>query len=229
MRFRRSRRARRLSMRVFPHGAVEVVVPQRVAAAEVQAFVASNQAWMDRARDEMTRLGCASDLSPPPTIEFSFRPQQHQVSYVTSSGRPRLEQRPAGELRVHQSSGDAMVTRRLLRRWVAGRAADLLLPEMQRLSRSTGLQPTRIRIGRQRSRWGSCSSAGRINLNCGLLFLRPALVEYLMIHELCHLKHLNHSRRFWQLVEKHLPDYQWREAELSKSWTEVPGWLFYDA
>ena len=229
MRFRRSRRARRLSMRVFPHGTVEVVVPQRIAAAEVQAFVTSNQAWIDRARNEMAQLGCASDLSPPRSIEFAFRPQKFQVSYVTAGSRSHLEQRPAGKLRVHQSSDDAVATRRVLRRWVASRAADLLVPDMQRLARSTGLHPSGIRIGRQRSRWGSCSSAGRINLNCALLFVQPALVEYLMIHELCHLKHLNHSGRFWKLVEKHLPDYRWREAELSKSWTQVPGWMFYDA
>ncbi|MGB5591850.1 MAG: SprT family zinc-dependent metalloprotease [Gammaproteobacteria bacterium] len=216
-------------MRVFPHGTVEVVVPQRIAAAEVEAFVASNQAWIERARKEMAGLGCASDLSLPHVIRFAFRPQQHQIVYVTARGRPRVEQRPRGELRVHLRNGDSGATRTLLRRWIAAQAKTMLLPEMDRLAQRTGLHPTAVRIGRQRSRWGSCSSAGRINLNCGLLFMRPALVEYLMIHELCHLRHLNHSKRFWRLVEEHLPDYSWREAELSRSWTQVPGWLFYDA
>lgn len=229
LRVRRSRRARRLSVRVFPHGTVEVVVPMRTGHREVQAFVDAHRGWIEQARDEMAASGSAADISLPSRMEFALSSEQYGISYVDTRGRARLQKLPGGSLVVHHDRDDMAVARRLLRQWVIDRARDLLLPMLERLAAHTGLKPTGIRIGRQRSRWGSCSSAGRINLNCGLLFVRPPLVEYLIIHELCHLRHLNHSARFWRLVGTHLPGYEALERELAASWTRVPGWLFYDA
>lgn len=228
LRVRRSRRARRLGLRVFPHGTVEVVVPLRTHAREVQAFVDEHQAWIRRARTEMAGSGHASDISLPSRIEFTLCCERHDVTYMDTRGRVRLEQRPGHGLVVHRDPDDRNGPRRLLRRWVIDRARALLVPELDRLAAQTGLRPNGLRIGRQRSRWGSCSSEGRISLNCGLLFVRSALVEYLLVHELCHLSHLNHSARFWRLVARHLPNYQPLERELAGSWTQVPGWLFYD-
>ncbi len=196
---------------------------------EVQAFVDAHQGWIAKARDEMAAAGSAADISLPSRIELSLSAEQHGISYVDTRGRARLQKLPGGTLAVHHDRDDVVAARRLLRKWVSDRARDLLLPMLERLAERTGLKPAGARIGRQRSRWGSCSSAGRINLNCGLLFVRPALVEYLIIHELCHLRHLNHSTRFWHLVGTHLPGYESLERELAASWTRVPGWLFYDA
>ena len=229
LRVRRSARARRLSVRVFPHGAVEVVVPLRTGHREVQAFVDAQQAWIRRARDEMAASGSAADISLPSRVHLTLSGERHHISYVDARGRPRLQTVSAGRLAVHHDRDDGDAARRLLRQWVMARARPLLLPMLERLAARTGLVPAGVRIGRQRSRWGSCSSAGRINLNCGLLFVRSSLVEYLIVHELCHLRHLNHSSRFWRLVGTHLPGYEALERELAASWTCVPGWLFYDA
>jgi predicted metal-dependent hydrolase len=76
----------------------------------------------------------------------------------------------------------------------------------------------------QRTRWGSCSSAGGISLNAGLLFLAPELVRYLLIHELSHMLVLNHSRRFWRAVERHEPDWRELDRRLSEAWGVVPIW-----
>jgi hypothetical protein len=229
LRVRRSRRARRLSVRVFPHGAVEVVAPMRAGHREVQAFVDEHQGWIERARDEMAASGSAADISLPSRIELALSAERYGISYIDTRGRARLQKMSGGNLAIHHDRDDRDAARRLLRQWVRDRARDLLLPLLERLAARTGLEPTGVRIGRQRSRWGSCSSAGRVNLNCGLLFVRPPLVEYLIIHELCHLRHLNHSPRFWRLVGTHLPGYEALERELAASWTRVPGWLFYDA
>jgi len=196
---------------------------------EVRAFVDAHQGWIQRARDEMAASGSAADISLPSHIELTLTAEQHGIAYVDTRGRARLQKMPGGKLAVHHDRDDVDAARRLLRQWVRDRAKDLLLPMLDRLASHTGLKPAGARIGRQRSRWGSCSSAGRINLNCGLLFVRPPLVEYLIIHELCHLRHLDHSPRFWRLVGTHLPGYEALERELAASWTRVPGWLFYDA
>ena len=74
----------------------------------------------------------------------------------------------------------------------------------------------RVAIRDQRSRWGSCSQKGNLNFNYKILFLPPPLQDYIIVHELCHLKEFNHSRRFWALVEQTIPNRQELRQELKK-------------
>jgi predicted metal-dependent hydrolase len=81
-----------------------------------------------------------------------------------------------------------------------------------------------VQIRLQRTRWGSCSSSGSISLNASLLFVAPALVRYLFVHELCHLFSMNHSRRFWNAVERFEPDYRALDRKLTAAWALIPLW-----
>ena len=72
----------------------------------------------------------------------------------------------------------------------------------------------RIAIKNQKSRWGSCSKRKNLNFNYKIIYLKPALADYLIAHELCHLGQFNHSRKFWDLVEKTIPDYKKINREL---------------
>ena len=78
----------------------------------------------------------------------------------------------------------------------------------------------------QRTRWGSCSRRGTISLNVCLLFQRPEVLRYLMIHELAHLKHMNHSARFWLEVSRHEPEWKKLDHDLLQGWRRVPSWIF---
>ena len=75
-----------------------------------------------------------------------------------------------------------------------------------------GVSYGRISIRHQRSRWGSCSSKGNLNFNCLLMLAPESVRDYVVVHELCHRKHMNHSPAFWQMVEQALPD--WRSAKV---------------
>lgn len=76
----------------------------------------------------------------------------------------------------------------------------------------------RITIRNQKTRWGSCSQAGNLNFNCRLMKMPPEVLDYVVVHELCHRKQMNHSRTFWEEVEKVLPDYR-----VTRQWLKQNG------
>jgi predicted metal-dependent hydrolase len=84
-------------------------------------------------------------------------------------------------------------------------------------SKEMGVAPTKLSFREPKGRWGSCSSKGSINLNWRLILFKPEVVDYVIIHELCHLRHLNHSKEFWALVEKFCPQVQFCENELKQN------------
>jgi predicted metal-dependent hydrolase len=100
-----------------------------------------------------------------------------------------------------------------------------LIPWLKRVSNETGLSYSSVAIRQQKTRWGSCSSRRLISLNARLLFLPADLVTYVLVHELCHTKHLNHSSRFWRLLESYLPDYRQLDRQLRMGDRYMPGWL----
>jgi len=87
--------------------------------------------------------------------------------------------------------------------------------------RLTGGNYTSITIRDQKSRWGSCSTRGTLSFNYRLIFAPPEILDYVVVHELCHLTHMNHSKEFWNMVESILPDYKTRKLWLREHESEL--------
>jgi predicted metal-dependent hydrolase len=231
-RIRTSARARRLSIRVYPDARVEVVVPPRVGPREIESFISTHRQWIDDKRALALKNRPAPQPFPPEVIEFGATGERFRLQVAGGSGRLRLQ-----ELGV-VGSGDSVLrvagafTRRslrlALRAWLLEAARERLSPRVARLAASAGVVYSRVSSRRQRSRWGSCSVRGTISLNCCLLFQRPEVVDYLIVHELMHVKHMNHSPRFWQAVESHCADWRALDSELVRGWRHVPRWVFLD-
>jgi predicted metal-dependent hydrolase len=86
-------------------------------------------------------------------------------------------------------------------------ASDIFLPRVKLLSEQTSLTPSKIKIRQYKARWGSCNSRKEVSLNYLLMMAPLWVIDYVIIHELCHLVHMNHSSQFWALVKLHCPDY----------------------
>lgn len=219
---RHSLRARRPQLRVLPAGKVEVVVPRGFALHRVPAFVAAHRDWLQRTRARLTsqRPPLPEIDGPYPTIlRLEAIAEEWRVSYA-----PVARARIGKEMRT-LILPEAASARALLLRWLKQRAAEALPPWLEQVSAELGLPYTQVAIRAQKTRWGSCSRAAHISLNCSLLFLSPALVRYLFVHELCHTRHLNHSRRYWALVAKCEPEYAQRGRELRAAGRHVPLWF----
>lgn len=222
-----SRRARRMSVRVYPGGRVEVVVPPGVPPLTVQKFVGSHSQWISRRVEDLTASGAPVDAGPPTSIQVTAIGRNYPVEYQhtrSTSIRPQLFDDAV--LRVFGPVHDEPAIATALRQWLCDLAYDELGRQLGSVARERGFNFSRVQIRRQRTRWGSCSASGTISLNACLMFLDPAVVHYLFIHELCHTRHMNHSSRFWALVEQHEPDYRRLDRELLRGWQSVPAWMF---
>jgi len=224
-RVRVSDRARRMTIRVFAGGRVEIVVPRWARAAAIQSFVSEHREWTERKVAELSsRMPAASVL--PDRIELAATQESIAVRYCGGSGRPRLKVVDAVTLEIRGETSNAALVRRCLQRWLLERARKALQPWLEQIASQTGLAFDSLQVRRQRTRWGSCSVRRTISLNCCLLFQRPEVVSYLLIHELSHTRHMNHSHRFWRLVATHSPEFRRLDRELVQGWQNVPLWVF---
>lgn len=91
---------------------------------------------------------------------------------------------------------------------LADKALKYIPERVAHFARIIGVDYGRITIRNQKTRWGSCSSKGNLNFNCLLMMTPPEVIDYVVVHELCHRKEMNHSKAFWNEVEKVMPDYK---------------------
>jgi predicted metal-dependent hydrolase len=194
---RRSTRARRIRVSVDPHAGVEVVIPQRATKKEAQAAVAELRPWIDRRLHE-ARAARQRLASPPGTVPF-----------LGAHLRLRYDE---GRSRPHRKDDvlhlPATGSHEALERWYRAQARAEIAPRLAHATAVLGRPHTTLSIRNQRTRWGSCSATGAMSFNWRLMLAPEAVLDYVVWHEACHLLVMDHSRRFWALVERHLPAYR---------------------
>src|SRR3954468_4721139 len=195
---RRSDRARRVRVRVDAHDGVEVVLPARAPQREAAAAVAELRPWIERRQREAAavRARVAARAGTVPYLGEA-------LALVPQRGRTRVHRR-GGELLV--PGGDE--ARDALERWYRRQAREVMSPRVDAACAALGRRCTGLTIRGQRTRWGSCSTGGAISLNWRLLLAPEPVLDYVVWHEACHLEVMDHSPRFWALLERHVPDYR---------------------
>jgi predicted metal-dependent hydrolase len=221
---RQSARARRLSVRVFRNGGVEIVVPPRTSPHRVNAFVSEHREWIERQRKRAVPQ--VDWPMPPSVLSLSGISEDWQCRIGSESGRLRLHQLQERELELRGTHHDREQVRHVFMRWLIQHAALRFEPLLRELAAQMGVKAGKLQIRCQRTRWGSCSRRGTVSLNVCLLFQRPEVLRYLMIHELAHLRQMNHSPRFWAEVARYEQEWKALDRELQQGWRRVPTWIF---
>lgn len=230
-----SPKARYARIRVSAADDVEVVLPRGFARSRVGEFLVEKSGWLNRTiarmREETRRI---EEEHPhhgevvPSVLELRSMGAVLPLRYRRSGvGGVRVIESSSG-LVVSGGIGAERPVKDALKRWLARTAREELVPRLDELSSTHGLPYARAAIRGQKSRWGSCSAAKTISLNYKLLFLPPALVSYVMVHELCHTRHLNHGKGFYRLLCSLEPDFKRLEAGLKASFKFVPMWVTRD-
>ncbi len=215
-----SRKAKYAKLRIKPYGGVEVVIPVRFPKKAVPGLVNQHAEWIQRQLQK--QRGTIPSTVLPDQIHLAINHYRAKVVY----GTDRQDGEQLDRLFITDSGYQHSVNQ--LRKWIRQQAWELLPPILEKVSQETGLNYNKISIRSQKTRWGSCSSRGTISLNDQLLFVSRDSVEYLMIHELCHTRYMNHSAQFWQLVEQHCADYRYHEAALNRAKAAIPGCILRD-
>ena len=207
-------------------GSVTVVIPKGFDRREIPEVLEHKRRWIERIRRKVAEHHAAADPDEsgdlPALIRLRAIDEEWRVEYRTVRP-PAAPDRFA--LVIDGVIENADACRYTLSRWLRNKAGAHLRPWLTDLSARNDLPISRVAVRSQRTRWGSCSARSCVNLNQKLLFLPPPMVEQVMLHELCHTVHHNHSGNFWRLLESLSPNCRLLEAELRTAWRYVPAWL----
>jgi predicted metal-dependent hydrolase len=197
-RVRRSDRARRVRVSVDAQGGVEVVLPRRSPERAAAAAVVELRPWIERrladaraVRDAVAARGAAV---PYLGTELALRPEP---------GRTRVHRR--GDVLLVPGDDRAPAA---LERWYRRAAHREIAPRLDAAVAALGTRYEKLTIRNQRTRWGSCSTTGAMSFNWRLLLAPEPVLDYVVWHEACHLRVMDHSPDFWALVRHHCPGYE---------------------
>jgi predicted metal-dependent hydrolase len=224
---RESAKAKKVILKISLKHGLEIIIPQGFNPRQIPQIIREKQDWIERTFRTIRERNWIADQPRqlPTVISCEAINQTFTVDYVPiASDSLTLVHLNDSRLRISGACTDLAGCQSLLKRWLQHQGRVHLIPWLQQLSSETGLSYHKVQIRGQRSRWGSCSNRGTISLNYNLLFLRPAVVRYLILHELCHTVHLNHSAGFYQLLAEVEPDYQALRAEMRQAWNRLPWW-----
>lgn len=209
------------TLRITAHDGLVVVVPPRYKKEKIPTMLSKKKAWIEENMAKWHTFRLENEIEEsfekPNSITLQSIQKKWDIQYTESGAAFREEE---GKITLNLLAWHAN-----LEKWLHRQAREVFSQQLENLSQETGLSYTGISIRNQKSRWGSCSSKGRIQLNIKLLFLPPELVRNVMIHELCHTQHMNHGAQFWQLVEKYDPHYKKHNHALKESMAHIPRWL----
>ena len=195
-----------LSIEIDREGGLIVRAPRRMDKATIERFLESRAEWIDEKR-RLVRERRAAVVSE--------NPDQPQTVWFHGS-QLRLLQHEEQRVEIRD---DALIvpqswTQAHLRAWLKQACKLDLQLRVPAAAATLGVQPTGLHVTEAKTRWGSCSSKNSLNFSWRLIFCPPEVMDYVVIHELCHIRHKNHSAAFWALVAQYDPQYETHRAWL---------------
>lgn len=226
-----SPRGRNVRLRVTARHGLEVVIPQTYDPGKVPSIIERKKSWinaaMERAESQRKFFEPEPSWKLPSDIRLPALGRRWHVSEKPTEASSVVVREYANDrLLVFGNISNESLCRDALTRWLMRKTREYLIPRLEQLSERTGLRYKRTFVKRPKTRWASCSRNQSISLNAKLLFLPPEYVDYVLIHELCHIAEMNHSKRFWALVEHHNPNFRKLDNHLREMWKTVPRWAY---
>jgi predicted metal-dependent hydrolase len=216
-------RRRSISLIVSPDKGVVVRAPYRTSLKSIDRFVQEKSGWIRKhleRHSELTRINTGKEYSDGESHLYMGKEY-----YLKIVGSDKLFIRQYEDIieAGTKDTGDILKIKVLLDKWYQQKAQDVFGAKLEELVNrfiNYSFSPTGFAVRPLKSRWGSCSSGGRITISSELIKLDPRYAEYVIVHELCHLKHHNHGKEFYRLLEELIPDYRGIRKELRRFLTK---------
>jgi predicted metal-dependent hydrolase len=205
---------------------LEIVIPDKFDESNIPYFIEKHKSWIEKKWTKQMKNSAIrlSSINLPVSIPLSAinetwgleRDESLKDSYLSWD---------YGILKLSPNT-DISVAVLLLKQWLCSKAKFHLMPSLWRLADEHGFSELKgVRIRCQKTLWASCTRKGMISLNCKLLFLPSHLVRHVFLHELCHLREMNHSTRFYSLLESLDVNAKINAAAIKEQWLYIPGWI----
>ncbi|MFZ2315618.1 MAG: SprT family zinc-dependent metalloprotease [Gammaproteobacteria bacterium] len=218
---KKHKRAKYVKFRASLQHGLQITVPYRFNLNMLPGILDEHKDWIV---GQLAKL--PQPLSELPSeIVLSAINETWKVFYLKTSTVPRIIKRPGNEIVLMGDTDNKPLCQRYLVAWVKRYAKQILPLQLEQISQLAGLPYQGVRVKDQKTLWGSCTANKMINLNYKLLFLPMKLMQHVLIHELCHTMHMNHSSRFWALVQRFDACSDENKKLLKKGDTYMPGWL----
>lgn len=210
MEFKLARSKRKTISITVVNGTVTVRAPLRLSGEAIDAFVRSKEAWI---REKCAAQQARADMWAPYLQYARFLWLGETLLPLTDeTARIYIAD---GKLHLPERCADA-VGRKYIANWYKRQAQKILAERLVGIAQEYGFTVRSFRLTNARRKWGSCSGDNEIRLNWRLLFLDMSAIDYVIIHELCHTRFHDHSRRFWEEVGRYCPDYKQKKKDLQQ-------------
>lgn len=213
----RSKRATGVKITVDAARGAVVTAPPNFTNGLIETLVREKSGWI---RDRLEYLALLAGCPVPRRFEdgylFLFLGKKYALRVEMNTG-PALVWLAGGEIHValpHREGKTAGAVREALGRWYKEQARRIIKDRVEYLAELASLQPAGVRVKTQKCRWGSCSARGNLNLSWKLVMAPLEIIDYVVVHELCHLVRMDHSADFWRRVALVCPDYKKRRRWL---------------
>ena len=200
---------------------LELVIraPYHLSVSEIEEIIKRKTGWINKTREKLKKYN-RTIYKKSFNIGESFYLKGTKLKlYSIIIGEKKIELKDNRIILSKMPSDDP---RTLFINWYKGLAKDFIAERLKVYSKLTGLYPSSIRITSANKRWGSCSGKNSINFSYNLIMAPVEIIDYVIVHELIHIEEKNHSKKFWQKVEKVIPDYKAR-----RKWLKENGHLFH--
>lgn len=217
---RKSKR-KSVGIQCLKDGKLVIRAPLSMSKREIMGIVEDKSAWIEKARrqlDEQRQL--EESISLADNSCFLFMGEKFTVRRSTSAYPAVFVDKEKGQLEI--AAVDDESARKAVLFFINKSAKTYLIERTDKMAASMKLSYNTIRIKNQKTRWGSCSSQHNLNLNARIMLAPPQVIDYLIVHELSHLVHMDHSKAFYKLVERYAPDYR-----IHQGWLRNHAYLLY--
>lgn len=233
-RIQESSRTKQLRLRLSSRDGMVVIVPKGMAPQPeyLEHLIRSKSGWILR---HLKRFEALPGIEPerylpklPGILDLAAIQEKWTVAYEggrDGCGAPKVQVREVGKNMIQVVGGDLPEKCAALQHWIRCRAARCLPSWLDELSMELRLPYSRVTIRNQQTRWGSCTGKKSISLNCKLLLLPERWARYVLIHELCHTRVMNHGPAFWALMIRHEPQAKQIRTAMREAWRELPAWM----